>query len=139
MHPKKRAVSPSDWRAIASLGEQLGSAQSLKAQHDRIIGLTARMVRGNADVWLHEDLFRLPDRKEPRSFPRRPRSEAMQKAFSRRKVYTLRASRSGGSKKCVAAIPIEDHGLLLGVLQVTRPSGPAFDQDEIGLLERISG
>jgi hypothetical protein len=92
MHPKKRAVSPSDWRAIASLGEQLVSAQSLKAQQDRIIGLTARLVRGNADVWLHEDLFRLPDRKEPRSFPRRPAARRC-RAFSRRRPR--RAGRGG--------------------------------------------
>ena len=139
MRSKKRAVGPSDWRAIASLGEQLVSASSLKAQHERIASLTAQMVRGNVDVWLHEDLFRLPDGKGPRSFPRKPRSKAMLRAFSRRKIFTQRASRGGGSRKSVAAIPMEDQGLLLGVLQVTRPSGPAFEASELALLESIAG
>ncbi|MFH1185111.1 MAG: hypothetical protein V1755_08745, partial [Chloroflexota bacterium] len=85
MRSKKRAVGLSDWRAIASLGEQLVSANSLKAQHERIVSLTAQVVRGNVGVWLHEELFRLPDRKELRSFPRWPRSEGMLRAFSRRK------------------------------------------------------
>ncbi|MFH1185281.1 MAG: hypothetical protein V1755_09625, partial [Chloroflexota bacterium] len=99
---------------------------------------TAQVVRGNVGVWLHEELFRLPDRKELRSFPRWPRSEGMLRAFSRRKNFTQRASRGGGSWKSVAA-PIEDQGLLLGILQVTRLGGPAFGPSELALLESIVG
>ncbi|HEY5984649.1 MAG TPA: GAF domain-containing protein [Anaerolineales bacterium] len=138
MRSKKRPVEASDWRAIANLGEQLGSATSLKAQKDRITSLAAQMVRGNIDVWLHEELFRLPDRSDPRSFPRRPRSEAMQRALSRRKIFTQHAARKTGSQKSVAAVPIEDHGLVLGVLQVTRPAGPAFEKAELSLLQNIA-
>jgi phosphoserine phosphatase RsbU/P len=139
MHPRKRAVNAADWRAVASLGEQLVSAESLSAQRDRIISLTAQMVRGNVDVWLHEDLFRLPGHSAARVFPRKPRSEAMQHAFSQGKPYTRKPGRGSAGRKAVAAIPIVDQGLILGVLQVTRPAGPAFEAGELGLLQSIAG
>ena len=49
------------WREIASLGEQLASADSLTTQRDRIVAVVKRLLRGRVDVWLHENLFRLPD------------------------------------------------------------------------------
>ncbi len=139
MRRSKHAVDASDWRAIANLGEQLVSAHSLAAQHERITSLTRQMVRGNVDVWLHEDLFRLPGHSAPRLFPRKPRSESMLRAFSQRKAHTRKPGRGSASHKAVAAIPIIDQGLILGVLQVTRPAGPAFEASEIGLLESIAG
>ncbi len=98
------------------------------------------MVRGNVDVWLHEDLFRLPGHSGPRLFP----AEATQREpccgrSTRRKAYTRKPGRASASHKAVAAIPIMDQGLILGVLQVTRPGGPAFEASEIGLLESIAG
>jgi sigma-B regulation protein RsbU (phosphoserine phosphatase) len=139
MRRNKHAVDASDWRAIASLGEQLVSASSLTAQRDRIMALTGQMVRGNVDVWMHEDLFRLPGHSGPRLFPRKPRSEAMLRAFTQRKAHTRKPVRGSASRKAVAAMPIMDQGLVLGVLQVTRPAGPAFEPAELGLLESIAG
>src|SRR5512138_2496518 len=113
MRPGTHAVDASDWRAIANLGEQLVSANSLKAQRDRIISLTAQLVRGNVDVWLHEDLFRLPGHSGPRIFPRQPRRESMQRAFHQRKPQVQKPGRSGASRKAFAALPIADQGLIL--------------------------
>src|SRR5512139_3601199 len=103
MRPRKHAVDVADWRAIASLGEQLVSANSLAAQRDRITSLTVQMVRGNVDVWLHEDLFRLPGYSAPRLFPRKPRSEAMLRAFTQGKAYTRRPGRGSNGRKAIAA------------------------------------
>jgi phosphoserine phosphatase RsbU/P len=139
MRPRKHAVDAADWRAIASLGEQLVSANSLAAQRDRITTLTVQMVRGNVDVWLHEDLFRLPGHSAPRLFPRKPRSEAMLRAFTQGKSYTRKPGRGSTGRKAVAAVPLVDQGLILGVLQVTRPAGPAFEPGELGLLDSIAG
>ena len=58
-----------DWREIASLGEQLVSTNSLVAQRDRIVSMTSRLIPGKVDVWLHENLFRLPDWDAERLFP----------------------------------------------------------------------
>ena len=60
--PGKRQRAAPDRRAIASLGEQLADTDSLIAQRDRIISMTGRVLRGKIDVWLNEDLFRLPNR-----------------------------------------------------------------------------
>src|SRR5512141_112832 len=127
MRAKDRPGDLSSWREIASLGEQLASATSLTAQRDRIISMTGRLLQGHVDVWLHENLFRLPDWDTPRAFPTQPRSDAMRRALARRKLYVQRTSRKNRSRRALAAIPIEDQGLLLGVLQITRTRGPDFD------------
>jgi len=57
-----RSPLSSDWRDLASLGEQIVSAPSLAAQRDRIIAMTSRLVEGQVDVWLRESLFRRPAR-----------------------------------------------------------------------------
>ena len=59
-----RSPLSSDWRDLASLGEQIVSAPSLAAQRDRIIAMTSRLVEGDVDVWLRENLFRLPGRRK---------------------------------------------------------------------------
>ena len=51
-----RSPLSSDWRDLASLGEQIVSAPSLAAQRDRIIAMASRLVEGQVDVWLRENL-----------------------------------------------------------------------------------
>ena len=58
-----------DWRQLASLGEQLRNEDSLSAQRDRIVAMTSRLMDGNVDVWLNENVFRLPDWEDGRVFP----------------------------------------------------------------------
>jgi hypothetical protein len=99
MHPKKRAVSPSDWRAIASLGEQLVSAQSLKAQHDRIIGLTA-LVRETPTCGCTRTCFGSRIAKN-QGVSRRPAAARCRKRFRDARSTCATQRRS---KKCVAAI-----------------------------------
>ena len=41
-----RSPLSSDWRDLASLGEQIVGAPSLAAQRDRIIAMTSRLVDG---------------------------------------------------------------------------------------------
>jgi serine phosphatase RsbU (regulator of sigma subunit)/putative methionine-R-sulfoxide reductase with GAF domain len=127
-----------DWREIASLGEQLANASSLTAQRDRIVSMTGRMLRGKVEVWLQEKLFRLPDRTAPRLFPPQPRSDGMRRALARRTATVRRAFKQAGSKKAVAAVPIEDQGFLLGALQITRSNGPNFEKAEVELLASIA-
>lgn len=138
MRPERRTPDLSDWRAIASLGEQLVGTDSLLAQRDSIVRMVRRMVSGQVDVWLHEDLFRLPDWPQRRAFPPRPRSETMLRAFQRRRAFVRRAPGKEGRGKCIAAVPIVDQGLLLGILQIGRSAGPSFRKDELELLESIA-
>ncbi|HEX8992440.1 MAG TPA: GAF domain-containing protein [Anaerolineales bacterium] len=138
MGPKNGSPDFPGWREIASLGEQLAGADSLAAQRDRIVSAVGRLLRGRVDVWLHENLFRLPDWEAKGVFPPQPRQEGMKRALSRRKLFVKRSNRRSASRKTLAAIPIEDQGLLLGVLQVSRPGGPDFDEIELELLANIS-
>jgi GAF domain-containing protein len=138
MAASKRSPVSWDWREIASLGEQLVNTNSLIAQRDRIVSMAAHLLNGRADVWLHENLFRLPDWKEKHFFPPQPRLDGMRRAVDKRKPYVTRAAKNAASKKVFAAIPIEDQGFLLGALQVTRPKGPNFGKDELEVLESLA-
>ncbi|MCI0551413.1 MAG: GAF domain-containing protein [Anaerolineae bacterium] len=144
MTAASRSPLSSDWRDLASLGEQIVSAPSLAAQRDRIIAMTSRLVQGNVDVWLHENLFRLPDMEEEFLFPEQPSMPGMQRALKSGKASTKqkRDVKNGVAPRrheTWAAIPLEDQGIVLGALQVTRAKGPEFAQDELDLLEGLAG
>lgn len=130
-----------DWRDLASLGEQLASTTSFAAQRDRIIAMTSRLLDGNADVWLHENLFRLPNMAEESLFPARPLAPGMQRALKLGKLCTKqkRETKDHASHGTWVAIPLEDQGMTLGVIQITRLKGPDFKQDELDLLTGLAG
>ena len=133
-------LSP-DWRNIASLGEAIVSARSLAEQRDIIVGITSRFVKGDVHVWFHESFFRLPDAKDPTLIPSEPMYPGMKAAM---KAHELRTKKQRGTEKSAsretwAAFPLEEQGLLLGALQVTRPNGPEFASVELESLKAIGG
>jgi len=77
----RRTLDAWDWRQLAGLGDQLLSEHSLSAQRDQIMSMTGRLIAGDVDVWLHEDLFRLPDWEAERLFPPQPPLEGMRRAI----------------------------------------------------------
>ena len=50
MTPAPRSPRSSDWRNIASLGEQIVNADSLAEQRDHIVAMTSKLVNGDIDV-----------------------------------------------------------------------------------------
>lgn len=140
---KAAARSPinSDWRKLASLGEQIASTTSLADQRDRIIALTSDLLAGQADVWLDENLFRLPNLTVPSLFSAKPAAAGMQRAIktSSLALKPTRDSKEGASRATWAAVPLEDQGMKLGALQINRPKGPDFKRDELNLLEGLAG
>ena len=145
MAPGSRSPRSSDWRDIASLGEQIVNAESLAEQRDHIVAMTSKLVTGDVDVWLCEKIFRLPSLKEENVFPEEPELQGMQRAIKAEHVLTkqLRAksTKKGtlAARETWAAVPIIEQGILLGALQVTRRQGPEFRQAELDLLERLAG
>ncbi len=133
-------LSP-DWRNIASLGEQIVSAPSLAEQRDIIVGITSRFVKGAVHVWFHESFFRLPDILDPTLIPAEPMYPGMKAAMKAHELRTkrLRPTGKNASRETWAAIPLEEQGLLLGALQVTRPDGPEFSAVELESLKAIGG
>jgi phosphoserine phosphatase RsbU/P len=142
MSAATRSPISSDWRDLASLGEQIASTTSFVAQRDRIIAMTSRLLDGHADVWLHENLFRLPNLDEASLFPAQPISAGMQRALTKGglSVKKKRETKDGGASRATwAAIPLEDQGVTLGALQITRPKGPEFKEEELDLLKGLAG
>ena len=145
MAPVSRSSRSSDWRDIASLGEQIVNADSLAEQSDRIVAMTSKLIHGEIDVWLCEKVFRLPNLNEENVFPEDPELQGMQRAIKAGHVLTKqlrgKSTKKGTltARETWAAVPIIEQGLLLGALQVTRKQGPEFKQADLDLLERLAG
>ena len=132
--------SSKDWLQLASLGEQLRSEDSLSAQRDRIAAMANRLIEGKVDVWLHENIFRLPDWKDGQVFPPQPTLDGMKQAIKAGKLVNNKKKDKGkktASHSTFAAIPLEDQGITLGALQVSRAKGPEFSKDELNLLQGL--
>ena len=122
----------SEWRRLAGLGEQLASATSLAVQKDRILNMTRRLVVGRVDLWLDDDLFRLPGREAPRLFASEPPPGGLHKAWD-----SSQTCRSDSKvKKQWVAVPIADQGVAMGSLQVSREK--KFNAEELDLLESLA-
>jgi phosphoserine phosphatase RsbU/P len=136
-----RSLPSPDWRNIASLGEQIVSAPSLAEQRDIIVGITSRFVKGDVHVWFHESFFRLPDVIDPTLIPGEPTYPGMKAAIKAHELRTkkLRGTGKNASRETWAAFPLEEQGLLLGALQVSRPEGPEFSAVELESLKAIGG
>lgn len=128
-----------DWQQLASLGEDLRNKDSLSAQQDEIIAMANRLIEGTVDVWLNAKVFRLPDWKEGSIFSSQATLDGMKQAIKTKKLFVKqRNTKSNASFGTLAAIPLEDHGITLGALQITRPKGPAFSTEELNLLQALA-
>ena len=137
-----------DWRQLASLGEQLRNEDSLGAQRDRIVAMTSGLINGNVDVWLNENVFRLPDWEDGRVFPLQPALTGMKLAIESGKLFTqtgkktkdsvLRYAPDSASHLTFASVPLNDHGITLGAIQITRPKRSTFSAEELNLLQGIA-
>ncbi len=134
-----RRPESSDWRQLATLGEQLLSETSLIAQRDRIVAMTASLMQGKVDLWLDENVFRLPDWDKKRLFPNQPPLDGMRLAVKARRPTSKRiVNGKTGSSGTYSAVPLEDQGYILGALQVTRPKGPRLSAEELDQLQSLA-
>ncbi len=127
-----------DWRHLASLGEDLRNKDSLTAQRDEIIAISNRLIEGSVEVWLNEKVFRLPDWKETSIFSSQPALDGMKQAIKAKELFIKQDGKKNASSGTVASVPLEDHGITLGALQITRPKGPAFSTEELNLLQALA-
>jgi sigma-B regulation protein RsbU (phosphoserine phosphatase) len=150
MAAASRSPISSDWRDIASLGEQIVNASSLAAQRDYIVAMTSRLVTGDVEVWLDEKAFRLPNLEEQNVFPAEPELPGMQRALKTEQLQTKqlpvtraersasRAARRHVQRAAWVAVPLIEQEVSLGAIQVTRKEGPEFKRRELELLERLA-
>ncbi len=125
------SVSP--WSHIIQLGEKLLETDSIAVQHDQIVEAVAHLLSCRADLWLDENLFRLPGRNHAFHFSLQPPNDAMCRAFETGEWVCP----SNGETLLV--FPVKNHGVVLGVLQVKRPSGFPFRKPEIESLKGVVG
>jgi serine phosphatase RsbU (regulator of sigma subunit)/putative methionine-R-sulfoxide reductase with GAF domain len=149
MDKPARAANPEtwDWNQLASLGEQLRNEDSFSAQRDRIISMTASLLDGNVDVWLNENVFRLPDWEDGHVFPPQPALTGMKLAIKEGKLFVqsgrgkkasaIQHAQDSASHQTFAAIPLNDHGITLGAIQITRPKRSSFSPEELNVLQGI--
>ncbi|MDD2922760.1 MAG: GAF domain-containing protein, partial [Anaerolineales bacterium] len=127
-----------DWRQLASLGERLRKDDSFSAQRDRIISMTSPLIDGKVDVWLDENIFRLPDWESVSVFSPQPPKGGMRLAIKAGKIVAQKTNQNKNSRLAFAAIPLESQGVAFGALQITRAKGPAFSADELNLLQGLA-
>jgi len=146
--PTRATYSESwDWSQLASLGEQLRNEDSFSAQRDRIVAMTSSLIAGNVDVWLNENVFRLPDWEDGRVFSLQPALTGMKLAIKEGKLFTqigmatkdtpLKHAPDSDSHLTFASVPLTDHGITLGAIQITRPKRSTFSTEELNLLQGI--
>src|SRR5512142_2231045 len=123
MADTSRSPASSDWRDIASLGEQIVNASSLAAQREQIVAMTSRLVTGDVEVWLDERAFRLPNLQEQNIFPAEPELPGMQRALKTGQLQTKqqpvtradrsasRAARKHVQRSAWAAVPLIEQGM----------------------------
>ncbi len=127
-----------DWRQLTDLGERLVNATSLAAQRAHIISTARRLIKGKVDVWLNENLFRLPDWDTKRLFPAQPPLDGMRRAVKTGRLFIHNKNVKTASRGTFTAVPLEDQGFIFGALQVTRPKGPGFSSGELDLLNGLA-
>ena len=137
------------WRQVLSLGEQLVAQPKVVAQKALIVEAAARLVEGEADLWLTEAFHRLPGLEESPSFPAEPPSDLMRRALDVGRVSVPATPHEvptpitphSGEPVTIGpsiAVPLLVHDTILGVLEVKRPGGPPFSDVEIELLDGLA-
>ncbi len=130
MSGQARQVESPKWQQLLNLGEQLTAQPTVVAQRELIVETAARLVGGQADLWLSEALHRLPGSEELTPFPAEPPSDLMRRALN-----------SGEVEKGIApavALPLLAQDTVLGVLEISRPDGPPFSGGDLDLLNGLA-
>jgi serine phosphatase RsbU (regulator of sigma subunit)/putative methionine-R-sulfoxide reductase with GAF domain len=128
------ASKSSPWKQIVRLGEHLLETSSLADQRDRLVLAAEALFNGRAELWLDENLFRLPGLNQDPLFPSQPSDE-----FMRRACETGKPCFQDDTPATAAAVPLQHKDVLLGVLRVERPGGPPFRKADLELLNGFAG
>jgi sigma-B regulation protein RsbU (phosphoserine phosphatase) len=129
---QSQPVDHPDWRQILLMGEQLMAQPTVIAQRETIAETAARLVGGQADLWLAESFRRLPGSDQSALFLVAPPSELMRRALATGQTCHQ-------ASPAAVAVPLLVHSTSLGVLQVQRPAGdPSFSDTDIQLLEGVA-
>ena len=128
-----RSVSQdATWRQIILLGEELMQRESLAARRDLILQTTTHLLNGQVELWLDENLFRLPGLNQTPLFPAQPPEGPIFETFTTGIPY------GSSGQRTLLVFPLKNGGVSMGALQVRRP-GKSFRKNEIEILGGLAG
>jgi GAF domain-containing protein/anti-sigma regulatory factor (Ser/Thr protein kinase) len=120
------------WQHIIRLGDELMQKDSLAARCELIQETVTRLVNGQVELWLDENLFRLPGFNQALLFPTEPPEGPMAEAYKTGFPYASK------NQKNLLAFPLRNINVSIGALQFSRPDRP-FRKKEIEILEGLAG
>lgn len=138
MKRTRQAADP-DWKQLLRLGEQLVSQTNPEAQCNLICETVSSLLNAKVRIWLSRPAYPLPGSPdlEIETLPEAQATPLAHQAFAGSKIVRQEDSDGEPSGTRSVAVPLITNENLLGVVQLDRPSGPAFSDSEIDLLEGI--
>lgn len=132
-----------EWQQFLRLGEKILAQPTAAAQCALIEETIRQTLGGNARLWLAEPFYPLPGEPDINLLPAENAPPFVDRAFSTRAVVFNSPNEPSGNQPedqdvRAIALPLVTHEILLGVLYVDRPDGPAFTPKERAFLEGLS-
>jgi serine phosphatase RsbU (regulator of sigma subunit)/anti-sigma regulatory factor (Ser/Thr protein kinase)/putative methionine-R-sulfoxide reductase with GAF domain len=132
LRPKRR-LSRSGWRDLFGMGERILGATTFAEQRNILLETATKFFpHDQLDLWLDQEIFRLPDWMEE-LFPAHPPLDVMCTVLKKGELV-----REQDGDTLVVAIPLRHENTTLGVISLRRAQGPAFRQREVDILEGLS-
>jgi GAF domain-containing protein len=116
------------WRRLLELGKELMTQPRIATQQQLILQAATNLAGGEAALWLNEELRGLLDKETP-ALPSEPPSTTMRRALQ---------STSPIVEDVTVALPLQSPESVLGILEIKRPEGPGFDDEELALLQGLA-
>jgi phosphoserine phosphatase RsbU/P len=120
------------WPQIILLGEALMQKESLATRCDLIVETVTRLLNSQVELWLDENLFRLPGPNRPPAFTAQPPAGPFGETYKTGIHYVSKG------QKILLVFPLRNGGVVMGALQLKRPAKP-FRKKEIEILEGLAG
>jgi phosphoserine phosphatase RsbU/P len=124
----------SSWQRIIQLGDELLATDSLAAQRDLIVRTVSDLLDCQTELWLDENRFRLPGMHQTVLFAKQPPTDVIRKV-----VESGETCCPSSEMTDTAAVPLINHGVVIGALQVRRPNGQEFRKTDFEFLESLVG
>jgi sigma-B regulation protein RsbU (phosphoserine phosphatase) len=118
------------WQQWLTLATQLLSASSVAEAQAVITAAVQNLVGGEARLWIADPFGPTLDVAGGDVTPGQPPTELMREAVA--------TGRSQAARPPAIALPLRTDKAAVGVLELKRSGGPAFDPDDLSLLEAIA-
>ncbi len=140
--PDSQAIP--EWKQYLQLGEKLLDQPTVDKQCLFISETVKNLLGSDAKVWLSEPYFPLQGSLEQEVLPHANVSDVVRESFDRQLeafnqgINVPYICKNKPSKPTKIAIPLISQDNMLGVLEVERENGPAFEKGEINFLEGLA-